>query len=581
MFSSRIFASALLIAAGLALFLPGLGSCPLWDVDEAHNAECAREMYDSGNWVVPTFNFVLRTDKPALLYWVMMSWYGLLGVTEFAARFGSVLSGLGTMLATCELGRRMFDPKTGLLAGIVLGSCVMFMVSSRAATPDALLILGVTVTMLVFWMSYSSGSRWWFLGCGASMALAVLAKGAVGLVLPILIMAGFLLWERRLRLLWDRRLLWGAVLFALLAVPWYVAVGVETKGAFIRGFFLKHHLERFQQPMEGHAGSVLFHPLVFLVTFAPWSAFLGLTIWSATGRRMSEVSADSLSSANTDKPGTSVAAYRVLWCWIGVWFVFFSLAGTKLPNYTLPAFPAFAILTARFLTRWADGQMKLPRIWMILGFSICSLIGVSVAGAMIVASGVVPQILEEGRSFPELLWLAPWGLILAVTAMVAVLLSSRELRWPAVVAVCLGAVMTLGGLAAWGPQRVARHRAPFDLAQAMLHHQAEREVEIACLGFYQPSLVWYTQREVKRLDEPRAAIDHLHSVKQTYLVTPRRLWEQLAGRVKTPTAIVGAAWDFMANEEIVLITNRPLRDSHEPDRSLRGTSLADSNEPLR
>ncbi len=570
MIANRLSLFLLLIVVGFLLFLPGSGACSLWDVDEAHNAECAREMFDSGNWVVPTFNFALRSDKPALLYWIMMIFYGLIGVSDFAARLGSTVFGIGTLLVTSELGRRMFDAKTGILAGIVLSTSVMFCVSSRAATPDALLIFWVAATMLVFWISSSAGGRGWLIGCGLTMALAVLAKGAVGLLLPMTILTLFLLWERRLHLLWDRRLLWGVVLFCLVALPWYVAVGIETKGAFLRGFFWKHHVERFQQPMEGHAGSVFYHPLVFLVTFSPWSAFLGATVWSSTGRRMANDCSETSATA-----GSGASAYRLLWCWIGVWFVFFSLAGTKLPNYTLPAFPAVALLTARFLTRWADGKIGLPGIWMVLGFVLCSLMGAAITAGLIVAAGKIPQIPLEGRTFPELLQLVPLGFVLLSAGCLSAWLVNRERRWAAVACVAVASVITVGGLAATGPGIVARQRAPYALAQAVVRHQVEDEVEIACLDFYQPSLVWYTQRHIARLDSPRAAIDHLHSVKQTYLVTPRGSWDQFASRIEGPVAVLAAAWDFMANQEIVLVSNRP--PIHSSELLLDQYGATDSN----
>jgi hypothetical protein len=243
--------------------------------------------------------------------------------------------------------------------------------------------------------------------------------------------------------------------------------------------------------------------------------------------------------------------------------LFFSLAGTKLPNYTLPAFPAFALLTARFLTRWADGQIGLPGILMVLGFVLCSLIGAAITGGLIVASGKVPQMPLDGRTFPGLFQLFPLGLPLVICGILSAWLGTGPRRWPAVVSIVVASVFTVAGLAAWGPGTIARHRAPYALAQAVLRHQVENEVEIACLDFYQPSLVWYTQRHNARLDSPRVAIDHLHSVKQTYLVVPRRTWEQLASRVEGPAVVVAAAWDFMANQEIVLVSNRPPKRSSE------------------
>src|SRR5262249_2053805 len=104
---------ALLITVSAGLFLVNLGGPSLWDIDEGNNVEAAGEMMASGNWVVPTFNFELRTDKPALLYWLQIGAFHLFGVNEFAGRFPSALAALSTVLGTYELGRRMFGAGTG------------------------------------------------------------------------------------------------------------------------------------------------------------------------------------------------------------------------------------------------------------------------------------------------------------------------------------------------------------------------------------------------------------------------------------------------------------------------------------
>src|SRR6266478_5863328 len=89
---TRIVHYLLLLAVTAALTLPGLGAISLWDIDEGLNAEAAREMLESGDWVVPTFNFKPRTSKPALLYWLQALAYQQLGVNEFSARLPSVLA---------------------------------------------------------------------------------------------------------------------------------------------------------------------------------------------------------------------------------------------------------------------------------------------------------------------------------------------------------------------------------------------------------------------------------------------------------------------------------------------------------
>src|SRR5438552_829748 len=88
----RLVHHVVLLAAAALLTLPGLGAVSLWDMDEGLNAEAAREMLESGNWVVPRFNFQLRDAKPALLYWLQLGAYRAFGVNEFAARLPSAVA---------------------------------------------------------------------------------------------------------------------------------------------------------------------------------------------------------------------------------------------------------------------------------------------------------------------------------------------------------------------------------------------------------------------------------------------------------------------------------------------------------
>src|SRR6516162_9594877 len=113
---TRVVHYILLLTVTAALTLPGLGAISLWDIDEGLNAEAAREMLESGDWGVPTFNFKPRTSKPALLYWLQALAYQRFGVNEFSARLPSALAAAMAVLLTYELGRRMFTPGTGLLA---------------------------------------------------------------------------------------------------------------------------------------------------------------------------------------------------------------------------------------------------------------------------------------------------------------------------------------------------------------------------------------------------------------------------------------------------------------------------------
>src|SRR5262249_36153165 len=95
---SRLTHYAVLIAVVAVLTLPNLGGPSLWDVDEGVNAEAAREMREANTWIIPTFNFELRTAKPVMLYWLQRASYAAFGVSEWSARLPSVLAALCTVL---------------------------------------------------------------------------------------------------------------------------------------------------------------------------------------------------------------------------------------------------------------------------------------------------------------------------------------------------------------------------------------------------------------------------------------------------------------------------------------------------
>src|SRR5262249_24102430 len=167
----------LLTLVWAVLCLPNLGGPSLWDIDEGNNAECAQEMYVSGNYIVPTFNTKLRVDKPILLYWLQVSAYHVCGINEFSARLPSALASLLAVFVVYELGRRLFHVSVALLAGLVLASSIAFCAAAHFANPDALLNLCTLLTLWCFWNHYTRQGGWWLLGSGAACGLGMLAKG--------------------------------------------------------------------------------------------------------------------------------------------------------------------------------------------------------------------------------------------------------------------------------------------------------------------------------------------------------------------------------------------------------------------
>ena len=181
---SRLGHVTILTAIWAVLTLPSLGATSLWDIDEGLNAEAAREMLESGNWIVPTFNFQPRTAKPALLYWLQVAAYRQFGVNEFAARLPSAMAALAVVLLTYELGRRMFGAGTGLIAGIVLVTSIQFSILSHAATPDMLMLAGIMLSFVMFWHGYQYDGKLWLVT--TALGSAITGRHPIGSTFPLI-----------------------------------------------------------------------------------------------------------------------------------------------------------------------------------------------------------------------------------------------------------------------------------------------------------------------------------------------------------------------------------------------------------
>jgi 4-amino-4-deoxy-L-arabinose transferase-like glycosyltransferase len=388
----------------VSLFFVELGTARLWDRDEPRNARASHEMLARGDWIVPTFNGSLRDHKPILLYWGQMLSYLALGESEFTARLPSALCALLTIGAIAVLGSRLSGKPSGISAvgfwsAGCLATCGLFVMAGRAATPDACLIAFSTLGIAALVISalapahpYASGhvgrARWIPAMLGYTMlGLAALAKGPVGVILPLTVVHAWWMicyqlqshtlpqtestssWlgsiAHVLRLTWATfnplqawravralRTIPGILLTLLAAAPWYIAVGVETNGQFLRGFFLDHNVGRAVGAMEGHHGSLLFYPAAFLVGTFPWSMwFIPVVMWC-------------YKASNNNVVHRQITVLSTVW--IAVYITAFTLASTKLPSYITPCYAGAALALGsywqQFESGWSRPTWKLRRI---------------------------------------------------------------------------------------------------------------------------------------------------------------------------------------------------------------------------
>jgi 4-amino-4-deoxy-L-arabinose transferase-like glycosyltransferase len=536
---------ALLFVVWAVVTLPNLGAPALWDIDEGNNSTAAREMRDSGSAIVPTFDYQMRVDKPALLYWLQLAAYSAFGVNEFSARLPSAFAALAAVLLTYELGRKSFGAVAGLLAGVMLSSATLFCASAHFANPDALLDACTLLALFLFWYGYRRVGPLPFGTVGAVAGLGMLAKGPVALVLPAAVAILFLAWQRELRRLADPRLARGVLTFALVAAPWYTWVGIETKGEWLKGFFWTHNIQRFLKglfgggaPMENHGGPLYYYVIALLIGFAPWSVFFGPAAWNAYRPRGAR----------------ERSAIRFLLCWAGVFVLFFSLSGTKLPNYILPAYPAVALLTARAIDSWRRGVETVPGWLTSVSLASLALIGVGVGVGLLVAAGSLPAGLPARHQLPALAPLAPLGALPVAGALLGWWYLHKGLRDRMLGTVFGCGVIFSSVLAAFGPVAVDRYKAPRALAAALPTDQTFREVRIGAFEYFQPSLVFYCQREVARLDNESSAREMLEGPLPAFLFVPAAVWAEL--QTKTAGRELARHHDLYDGRDVVLVTNQ-------------------------
>lgn len=581
------------LVAGV-VFFANLGGPKLWDDDEPRNAQCAREMFERGDPIEPTFNHEPRTDKPALVYWLMMGSYSLFGVNEFAARFPSALLGVGTVLLTYHLGRLLFRPKVGLWAGLIMATNVMFGIDARAATPDSALIFFTTMALFMYvgtmtgwregslildWRSISAGDfaaafpRSWKSAAAvyAPMGFAMLAKGPVGVVLPCAGIGLFLLlacvrteasapapqratlltvWIYRARLaiartaeyaLWiirAERAMRPDLLIATLAavaMPWYLWVTIKTHGDWTRSFFLTHNLDRYLHPMEGHHGSIFFHVFAVVICFFPWSLLLPAAL------------AQGIRRLRTGEPVGAV--YLLMMSWIAVWFVVFSLAGTKLPSYVLPAYPALAVVCGSWIADWiaAPTRRRTSR-WLSIGWAGLPLVGIGLSIGM----GVVSARWLAGQT--NLAWI---GAIPTIGAVVGWFFHRRRLEGWAFGSLVVTSAALLVALFAIAAVPLSRRQNSVLLAE-MLEKTAEKPDQLGLFGIGFAGVVYYADRPIHDYKRNRwSAQSFFENWDCPMLVTDADGYQRLRKLLPADAIIVERHPRFLKRGDLIVIAREP------------------------
>ncbi len=361
-----------LLLFGLLFFLPGLASLPTTDRDESRFAQASKQMLETGNYVDIRFQEVPRYKKPIGIYWLQVATVKLAGQpleVIWPYRIPSSLGALATVLLTCFFGRRFFNHRAGLLAGVLVASCLLLGVEARLAKTDAALLATITAMQGLLGLLYLERherlkGRWplvllfWF-ACG----VGVLIKGPLPPVIALATILSLALFDRQLSLIRTLRPLAGLLLLAAIVLPWFIAIQSATGGEFMQKAFFGDFLPKLLAGQESHGAPPGYYLLLFPLLFWPGSLFALRYLPQLWQRRSEDI-------------------VRFLFAWLIPAWIIFELVPTKLPHYVMPFFPAIALLTAVGMSQPATlgrAAGKLCRllsglgvlVWLVTALLLC------------------------------------------------------------------------------------------------------------------------------------------------------------------------------------------------------------------
>jgi len=571
---------AALAAAGAIylIYLFMIGQSTLWDRDEPRFARATVEMVESGNYLYPTFDGQLRTDKPILIYWLMSLPVRLFGATAFACRFWSPLGTAISCLLLYAIGRKLFDPVTGLLAMMMYGTLLTSGLIGTAATADAVMVpLNLGALLLVALALAGGRLRWRRLPLMALLlGGAMLTKSPFGL-LPLLAVGGFAVFDwfqsKRTRPrkpgstgdqpppLPGRPGKWfglkclafccvAAAIGAGLFLAWFIPANTATGGELLRAHLGKHILQRATSPLESHGSGgwkyflylPYYVPVIVLGLF-PWTLYLPAAIRAVVCGKLG-------------RP----RGRAFLLGWFVPIFLAMSLIVTKFPHYLQMALPAMVLALAGAVQAAGAGESDdRGRLWMRRGLWLFA----PVAAALVLTAAIGPWLLpDRGLVVP--------GTIVGVILLLASALALRkhltgQVRSGAIVLI-VGMVLVQLAIAGLVAPAAEHYKVSSPIAQA-IKATVPNDVPVGMCDYQEPSLVFYLGRPIEEVKQ-RHALRWLSRTPQGVLVITREALDNITRTSPLPAGVRQVASQKGINysdnakwvEVVALLKSAPAKD---------------------
>jgi 4-amino-4-deoxy-L-arabinose transferase-like glycosyltransferase len=334
-----------------------LGSRALNEPDEGRYSEVAREMIETGDWIVPHLWYLPHLDKPPMTYWLVATSMKLFGCNELAARLPLALAGMGGVWAAWLLGCSVGGHRVGFWGALVLQTSLLYFVMARMLTTDMFVTLFNTWAIYFFWRSWQilnselriPNSKFfvWHLAGWAAIALGFLTKGPISLAIPLVALGSLVVYRWKgfaAKTLLFGGLAAGLAFFLILVLPWFLAVFRRVPEAFDYMTVYQAAGSVLGTTIKNRKGSLFYFFGILAVGLLPWTFLLGWLWRRAHWRSLGSKSKDAWILLNTTAIFT---------------FTLFSCSQAKLPAYILPIFPALAVMLA---WRFFGGQPEVKPV---------------------------------------------------------------------------------------------------------------------------------------------------------------------------------------------------------------------------
>ncbi|MDX2119268.1 MAG: glycosyltransferase family 39 protein [Planctomycetota bacterium] len=554
-----------LVTICLTVYLPGLTSIAPIDRDESRFAQASRQMFESvalppdqrdpamhsGGLAVPMVQDRPRLNKPPLVYWLQAASAAVFTGGDplkdhiWMYRVPGVLCAIASTLLTWRLGRRMFDRRAAFLGAVILGVCPLVVVDAHMARADQLLLTTVLAGQYWLWRLWRSrtdsvvtrqsrsnsddsatpdsvpsslpASRTSSLRLSVSpsllwliLAISILAKGPIGPLVIGLTAIAFAAVHGRvgLRWLWSLRPITGVLIVLAVCVPWLWMVGEHVGWQKYYDTIFKETITRSLEPKEGHWGPPGYHLILMVALLWPGSMLTGVGVLRAVriGWPRAIEKGQAASRWWKRRGGRDAELFCLAWT-IPAWIVF-ELISTKLPHYTMPMYPALALLSGRAVMS-AARLLKNDRLARF-GATACVLAGPLVIAALFVASIVVVlQFTSDRASFA--IGIAMCGTLLLLFAIPwhFAVRAARTGRWPRSQAFAIvgGTLLNMLGLGALGPLLMPGVNT--DTLMLALNEPSVRidwRTRPLASTYHEDSLIFSTRGHVERID-----VEHIDS----------------------------------------------------------------------